>query len=145
MKDKREPSIWVAEDDPDDQFLLAEAFKMYHFEGSLQFANNGAELTGWANELTSLDMLNKSPDLILLDLNMPLKNGCEVLRELKSHPELSKVPVVVLSTCDNESQMKRCHQSGANAYIKKPADFKALLSLVTVLYKYLDYRQPERV
>jgi len=73
---------------------------------------------------------------MLLDLNMPKKDGREVLKELKLHPELKKIPVVIFSTTNNEQEMRRCYELGANSYITKPNSFENLLKTVAALRSY---------
>ena len=67
---------------------------------------------------------------------MPKKDGREVLREIKQHPELKKIPVVIFSTTNNEQEMRRCYELGANSYITKPNSFEHLLKIVANLRGY---------
>ena len=76
------------------------------------------------------------PDIVLLDINMPKKDGREVLKELKQHPKFKKIPVVIFSTTNNEQEMHRCYESGANSYITKPNSFENLLKTVAALRSY---------
>lgn len=123
--------ILIAEDDADDRFLLKTAFEENGFNDSLHFVENGVEV---------LDFLQKNsesmPRFILLDLNMPKKDGREVLKELKNHSDYRKIPVIVFSTTNNEQEMRRCYELGANSYITKPNSFENLVKTIAVLRSY---------
>ena len=126
--------ILIAEDDADDRFLLQAAFEENGFSDKLKFVENGVEVIEYLRSLESSD--KKYPRFILLDLNMPKKDGREVLRELKQHPEFKKIPVVIFSTTNNEQEMRRCYELGANSYITKPNSFESLLKTVAALRSY---------
>ncbi len=129
--------ILIAEDDADDRFLLQAAFQENGFNDRLQFVDNGVELIEYLMQLDrSLDGMVTLPKFILLDLNMPKKDGREVLKEIKHHPELKKIPVVIFSTTNNEQEMRRCYELGANSYITKPNSFEHLLKIVANLRGY---------
>ncbi len=76
------------------------------------------------------------PQLILIDLNMPGINGCEVLRLIKADPALSAIPVIILSTSDSDEAVEQCYANHANAYITKPRDFHASLDMIRTLYRF---------
>src|SRR5690606_7056081 len=76
------------------------------------------------------------PRFVLLDLNMPKKDGREVLKEIKQDPQLQQIPVVIFSTTNNEQEMRRCYELGANSYITKPNSFEALVRTVAALRSY---------
>jgi CheY-like chemotaxis protein len=129
--------ILIAEDDADDRFLLQAAFQENGFRDKLQFVDNGVELMEYLSSLTKGEDDNTLlPKFILLDLNMPKKDGREVLKEIKQHPELKKIPVVIFSTTNNEQEMRRCYELGANSYITKPNSFEHLLKIVANLRGY---------
>ena len=128
--------ILIAEDDADDRFLLQAAFEENGFTDRLQFVENGVEVLDYLNSLKHLEKEKRLPRFILLDLNMPKKDGREVLKELKKHPELKKIPVVIFSTTNNEQEMRRCYELGANSYITKPNSFESLLKTVAALRSY---------
>jgi CheY-like chemotaxis protein len=125
-------SIIIAEDDSDDRLLLETAFKETGIEIKLVFANNGVELL---KLLTAHDQ-SVYPRVILLDLNMPKKDGREVLKELKEHPHLKKIPVIVFTTTKNEAEIARCYELGANTYVVKPDSYSELLKVVKRLKSY---------
>jgi CheY-like chemotaxis protein len=130
--------ILVADDDADDRFLLQTAFDEKGYTDKIEFVENGVEL------LKFLETLEKDgsdetvmPGFILLDLNMPKKNGREALQELKSHPIFKSIPVIVVyTTTKNELEIKRCYELGANSYIVKPARFESLLKVVEDIRNY---------
>jgi len=128
--------ILIAEDDADDRFLLQAAFEENGFSDRLQFVENGVEVIEYLASLRHSDQDNSFPRFILLDLNMPKKDGREVLRELKQSPELKKIPVIIFSTTNNEQEMRRCYELGANSYITKPNSFESLLKTVAALRSY---------
>jgi CheY-like chemotaxis protein len=131
----KRPFILVADDDQDDQFLLQTAFNESGGEEKLEFVSNGVELLNNLYDRID-DTGNSFPEIILLDLNMPLKNGKETLQELKQHPVLKRIPVIIYTTTRNESEVRKCYELGANSYIVKPASFDSLTSFVGVLRSY---------
>lgn len=128
-------TILIAEDDADDRFLLKAAFKQIAANDNLVFVENGVELFDFLrncmnNENTIL------PRFILLDLNMPKKDGREVIKEIKSIPILRNIPIVVFSTANSHLEMQRCYDLGANSYITKPNSFEQLVRTVASLRVY---------
>jgi CheY-like chemotaxis protein len=128
--------ILIAEDDADDRFLLQAAFEENGFSDRLQFVENGVEVIEYLTSLKGTDKERSFPRFILLDLNMPKKDGREVLKELKQNPDLRKIPVIIFSTTNNEQEMRRCYELGANSYITKPNSFESLLKTVAALRSY---------
>jgi CheY-like chemotaxis protein len=128
--------ILIAEDDADDRFLLQSAFEENGFTDKLHFVENGIELLEYLNTLIPNNSGAKVPHFILLDLNMPKKDGREVLKEIKQNPVLKRIPVIILSTTNNEQDMKRCYELGANSYITKPNSFESLVKTVAALRSY---------
>ncbi len=131
-------TILMADDDPDDRLLTAKALNEYRLVNGVRFVENGAELMDYlchrgqfADPATS-----PTPDLILLDLNMPTKDGREALKEIKADPDLRKIPVVVLTTSEAEEDIVRSYNLGVNSYITKPVTFQALAELMKVLSRY---------
>jgi two-component system response regulator len=128
--------ILIAEDDADDRFLLQSAFEENEFTDTLHFVENGVELIDYLNKLLCESEQPVLPDFILLDLNMPKKDGREVLKEIKQNPLLSGIPVIIFSTTNNEHEMKRCYELGANSYITKPNSFDNLIKTIAALRSY---------
>jgi two-component system response regulator len=137
MQQAQDLYILIAEDDADDRFLLQTAFVENGFEDRLQFVENGVEVMEHLHALkTGGEPSAQLPRFILLDLNMPKKDGREVLKEIKQNPEWKKIPVVIFSTTSNEQEMLRCYELGANSYVTKPNSFEHLLEIVATLREY---------
>src|SRR3982074_3785111 len=116
--------ILIAEDDADDRFLFKTAFEEKGFNDKIEFVENGIELWKLLLKIADKEIgARVYPSFILLDLNMPKKDGREVLREIKQHPEFKKIPVVVFTTTNSENEVKRCYELGANTYVVKPVSF----------------------
>jgi two-component system response regulator len=128
--------ILIAEDDADDRFLLQSAFEENGFKDKLYFVENGVELVEYLYNITQNGNNGKLPRFILLDLNMPKKDGREVLKEIKQNATLKKIPVIIFSTTNNEQEMRRCYELGANSYITKPNSFENLIKTVAALRSY---------
>jgi CheY-like chemotaxis protein len=124
--------ILIAEDDADDRYLIQTAFSEIGYPEQIDFVENGIEVFSYLeNVFTSNNNQEKAlPGFILLDLNMPKKDGREVLKELKQHPVFKKIPVIVFTTTKNEIEIRRCYELGANSYVIKPISFDALLKVV---------------
>ena len=130
-------TILMADDDDDDRRLTKEALLEGRLVNDLRFVENGEEL---------LDYLRRQgkyagnevprPGLILLDLNMPRKDGRTVLKEIKSDPELRQIPVVVLTTSKADEDVFKSYDMGVNSYIVKPVTFEALVDILQTLEKY---------
>lgn len=129
--------ILIAEDDADDRFLLQSAFEENGYTDKLHFVENGVDMLNYLHGIEKKDGNDALlPRFILLDLNMPKKDGREVLKELKQHNLFKKIPVIIFSTTNNEQEMRRCYEAGANSYITKPNSFESLIKTVAVLRTY---------
>jgi len=131
-------TILMAEDDPDDQLLVREAFHESRLANDLVFVQDGVELINYLRKQGRYANLSglPTPDLILLDLNMPRKDGREALEEIKADPDLRRIPVVVLATSADEEDILRSYDIGASGYITKPVTFDSLVETVKVLGEY---------
>lgn len=131
-------TIVVADDDPDDRVLIREALLETRLSGDVRFVVDGEELMDYLLHRGPYAKRGESPrpSLILLDLNMPRKNGSEALAEIKSDPALRQVPVVVLSTSEAEEDVFRSYDLGANSFITKPASFGSLVEVMKNLEHY---------
>ncbi|MCL7942538.1 response regulator [Marinobacter sp. ATCH36] len=141
MNDLKSPLIiLVAEDDPDDRLLMTEAFAERCHDCRLCFVHDGVQLIRVLNGEEQLPGDSDSdcfhPDLILLDLNMPLKDGREALVDIKSDPRLRTIPTIVMTTSGDEDDIRLCYQTGANSYIVKPPTYSGLLDVVSSLTSY---------
>ena len=115
-------SVLLVEDDPGDVLLIREAFSEHKVGNGLEVVSDGVEAMAYLRGEGEYSGRER-PDLILLDLNLPRKGGAEVLAEIKSDPELSVIPVVVLTTSQSEEDVTSSYRLHANAYITKPVDF----------------------
>jgi CheY-like chemotaxis protein len=125
-------SILMAEDDPDDRLFIEQAFRDLQIAGKLHFVDNGEELMNFLRRRGMYSDPDRSPRplLILLDLNMPKKDGRQCLREIKSDAKLQNIPVVVWTTSNLEEDIAKCNEAGADSFITKPASYPVLLDAI---------------
>ncbi len=114
--------ILLAEDSPSDTQLTREALAAFESKIELAHVANGVEAVEYLRREGKYSQADQ-PDLFLLDLKMPLKDGCDVLREIKKDPELSAIPTIMLSTSVADEDVRDAYALGANCYIQKPIDF----------------------
>jgi CheY-like chemotaxis protein len=138
IKPKAPITILMADDDSDDRLLMKEALTENRLANDLKFVEDGEELMDYLLRRGSYSSPEKSPrpGLILLDLNMPRKDGREALQEIKSHPELKSIPVIVLTTSKAEEDVYRTYNLGVNSFVSKPVTFDALVAIVRELGRY---------
>ncbi len=122
--DSQPISVLLVEDDPGDVVLIEEAFEHNKVRNTLTIVGDGVEA------MEHLRSAAERPDLVLLDLNLPRKDGREVLAEIKGDPELRSIPVVVLTTSKAEEDILRSYDLHANAYVTKPVDFNRFIEVV---------------
>ncbi|WP_434428061.1 response regulator [Nannocystis pusilla] len=135
---KRPITILIADDDPEDRMLAAEALKESRLANDIRFVEDGEELLDYLllrGRFTNPDDAPR-PGVILLDLNMPRKDGREALREIKENPELRRIPIIVLTTSKAEIDIYRSYDLGVNSFIVKPVTFDSLVEVMQVLRKY---------
>src|SRR5207237_5281886 len=127
-----------ADDDPDDRLLTQEAFEESHLLNRLEMVEDGEELMDYLQHRGKYAGAagKPKPGLILLDLNMPRKDGREALKEIKSSPELRRIPVVVLTTSKAEEDILRTYDLGVNSFIVKPVTFDGMVDVLKTLGKY---------
>lgn len=114
-------NVFLTDDDEDDRLFFEEAINGIDIDTKLTLFNNGQDLMNYLNSTdTTL------PDLLFLDLNMPIKNGMECLNEIKSTEKLKNIIVAIYSTSSSERDIEQTFVNGANIYINKPSSFKAL-------------------
>ncbi|WP_306060542.1 response regulator [Natronococcus wangiae] len=118
--------ILLVEDNPGDVRLIQEAFKETEIEQTHQVFTNGED---------ALDFLLESnecspPDLVFLDLNLPGKDGCEILETIRDDSQLERLPVIILTSSEDSDDVERCYRANANAYLTKPTDLDELVSVV---------------
>ena len=130
--------ILMADDDADDRLLAKDALTECRLANDLHFVENGEELLDYLKRRGKYTQMTDSPrpGLILLDLNMPKKDGREALKEIKADPELRKIPVVVLTTSKADTDIGCIYELGANSFISKPVSFDSLVEVMKVLGRY---------
>jgi two-component system response regulator len=135
---KRPVTILMADDDPDDRQLTREAFEENHLANDLRFVEDGEELLDYVNRRGKYaDPANAPwPSIILLDLNMPRKDGREALQELKADPRFRAIRVVIMTTSKAEEDVLRSYNLSAASYITKPVTFERLVEVIQTLGKY---------
>lgn len=122
--------ILIAEDDEDDQFLLVSAFREISEDTRLVFVENGIELINHFQKFDTGD-ISTLPSLLIVDLNMPKKNGKEAIRELIGKNYFRSFPTIVFSTTGNEIEKSRCRELGIDDFFVKPSNYESLLSIVS--------------
>lgn len=131
-------TILIAEDDEDDFLLILEALKEAGVDNEVHWVKDGDEvmqfLTSRMNGANGTS--GELPGLILLDLNMPKKDGREALKEIKSNPKLRRIPVIVMTTSSAETDIAKSYDLGVNSFIQKPVRFNELVELARVLFNY---------
>jgi CheY-like chemotaxis protein len=130
--------LLVADDDLEDCMLIKDALEESRLVNDLRFVHDGEELLRYLRREGEFAASGAAPrpGLILLDLNMPRKDGREALAEIKSDPQLHQIPIVVLTTSKAEEDICRSYDLGVNSYITKPVTFGSLVDMVQTLGKY---------
>ncbi|MBF0464359.1 MAG: response regulator [Nitrospirae bacterium] len=122
-------SVMLVDDDEDDYLLFRDALKKIDIPAEVIWVSDSEELSRY--------LLPKTlPDLIFLDLNMPRKDGFEVLEDMKKDNQLCRIPIIVLTTSNAAEDVERCYLLGVNSYIKKPNVFSQLHSTLQVTFSY---------
>lgn len=131
-------TILIADDDPDDCYLAEDALREARLMNDIRFVRDGEELLDYLYRRGPYAGKGAAPrpGLILLDLNMPRKDGREALQEIKADPELSRIPVVVLTTSRAEEDVLRTYQLGISGYVTKPVSFAGLVEAMQVIGRY---------
>jgi CheY-like chemotaxis protein len=121
--------VLLVEDDPGDVLMTQEAFEEHKVRNTLAVVNDGTEAIAYLRREGQYADVAR-PDLVLLDLNLPRRDGREVLAEIKNDPDLRQIPVVVLTTSQADEDILRSYQLHANAYVTKPVDFDRFIAVV---------------
>jgi CheY-like chemotaxis protein len=131
-------TILLADDDADDRILARDALDESRVANELRFVEDGEQLMDYLCRRGRFSDPKSSPrpGLILLDLNMPRKDGREALREIKSDPSLRQIPIVVLTTSKAEEDIYRTYDLGVNSFITKPVTFEGLVAVMRGLGRY---------
>lgn len=135
---KRTVVILIADDDEDDRLMVKEALEENRLANEIRFVVDGEDLTDYLKCLGKYTEPGSAPrpGLILLDLNMPRKDGREALKEIKADPDLRQIPIIVLTTSKAEEDIYRTYDLGVNSFITKPVSFTALAEVMKTLAKY---------
>ncbi len=130
--------ILMAEDDSDDRLLAQDALVESGVATDVHFVEDGVELMDYLNRRNKFSQLANAPrpGLIILDLNMPKKDGREALREIRANPDLRKIPVVVFTTSTADTDIARVYELGANSFISKPVAFNSLVGVMKAIGQY---------
>jgi CheY-like chemotaxis protein len=130
--------VLYAEDDENDVFLMERAFRKLNLEHPLRIVPDGKQAVGYLSGTAPFISREESPipSLVLLDLSMPGKGGLDVLQWVRTQPSLSHIPVVVLTSSNQDSDVHRAGLLGANGYLIKPGEPDDLLGIVKELYRY---------
>lgn len=131
-------TILMADDDPDDLMLTRDALTESHLLNDFETVEDGEALMDYLLHRGKFSGTNSRPrpGLILLDLNMPRKDGREALREIKANPELRSIPVVVMTTSKAEEDILSTYDLGVNSFITKPVTFDGLVDVLTIIGRY---------
>ncbi|MCW2859457.1 MAG: response regulator receiver protein [Actinoallomurus sp.] len=121
--------VLLVEDDPGDVLLTKEAFADNKVKNNLNIVSDGEEAIAYLRRQEPYAEAGR-PDLVLLDLNLPRKDGREVLKDIKADPELRSIPVVVLTTSEADEDILQSYDLHANAYVTKPVDFDGFIRIV---------------
>ncbi len=135
---RRTVTILIADDDPEDRMLAEDALHESRLANDIRFVEDGEALLDYLHHRGQYASLESSPrpGLILLDLNMPRKDGREALKEIKSDPDLRRIPIVVLTTSKAEEDVYRTYDLGVNSFITKPVTFASLVDIMRVIGLY---------
>jgi CheY-like chemotaxis protein len=130
--------ILMADDDEDDRLMTRDALRAGRLANELRFTVDGEDLLDYLHQRGRYSAPGAAPrpGLVLLDLNMPRKDGREALAEIKADPELRRIPVVVLTTSRAEGDVVRSYDLGVNSFITKPVRFEELVQVMTTLGRY---------
>lgn len=139
LQSNKSIKIVIADDDADDRMFIREALEEIRLANDLKFVTDGEELMDYLHACGKSSDQTQSmsrPGLILLDLNMPRKDGREALKEIKADPFLRHIPVVVLTTSKAEEDIFRTYDLGVSSFITKPVNFDGLVDVMTAIGKY---------
>lgn len=131
-------TILIADDDPDDRELTRDALAECRLANDVDFVEDGEQLMDYLHRRGRFEDRKDLPlpGLILLDLNMPKKDGREALKEIKATAEFRRIPIVVLTTSKAEEDILRTYDLGVNSYVTKPVTFDSLVEMIKVIGKY---------
>ena len=131
-------TLLLADDDPDDRLLVEDALEEVRWSADLHAVEDGQDLMDYLRRRGDYADAEAwpTPNLILLDIKMPRKNGHEALREIREDPQLRHIPVVILTTSRAEEDVARSYDLGVNSFITKPSSFASLIDVMNNLRRY---------
>ncbi|AQG78581.1 response regulator [Spirosoma montaniterrae] len=130
-------TILIADDDNDDRLFMEQALRQSGYAGATAFVEDGEELMEYLRCEGRYNSTNASwPNLLILDLNMPRKNGFQALQEIKNDPKLRRLPVVVMTTSSADEDVIKTYNLGVNSFVTKPFNFSRLVEMVGALKTY---------
>lgn len=130
-------TILMADDDADDRYLTRTAFEENDVACRMLFAEDGTEVFDFLNKTGKFETLEPDlPNIIMLDLNMPKKDGKQVLQEIKNSPEFRHIPVIIFTTSKSPEDIRLLYKMGASSFITKPSSFDKLLEVTKSIGKY---------
>ncbi len=130
-------TILIADDDADDRIFLEQAMRQNGYTQNIRFVEDGEELMDYLSREGRYTELNAPwPNLLILDLNMPRKNGFQALQEIKDSPRLRRLPVVVMTTSSADEDVVKTYNLGVNSFVTKPFNFNRLVEIVGALKTY---------
>ena len=132
---KRTIQVLLVEDNESDVRLFREAFKDVKLDNNITVIKDGSEVISYLTE-TEENSKEILPDIIFLDLNLPRKNGIEILKEIKNNDKLKTIPIIMLSTSNSSQDIEKCYESHANSYIIKPVDFDKFIYIIKTIETY---------
>jgi two-component system response regulator len=138
MNELNAPLVLHVEDNADDEMLVKRAMRAGVPSNTLIAARDGREACGYLFEEKLLGGLieHRLPDLIILDLKLPIMGGTEILEKIRANDQTKRIPVVVLTSSDEAKDIDRCYQLGVNSYVPKPVDFEKFLEAVKRIGNY---------
>lgn len=130
-----EVKILIVEDNPADARLIMEALKNFEINTNIHLVGNGIEAMKFLYQQGKYEEMLQ-PDLVILDLNLPLKDGREVLKEIKTVEKLKCIPVIILTTSRAKEDIIQTYKNHANCYIKKPVDFNHFMEVIDIIQNF---------
>ncbi|HMJ48646.1 MAG TPA: response regulator [Ferruginibacter sp.] len=133
MKSKPRPRILMIEHDPDDRALTKDVFADQQYQVDIDFVDSGNGVMPYMDAAAGSQLL---PNLILLNVQLPPRDGMDILREIKTHEQFYSIPVVMLSESNVPGIVNECYRSGANSFIKKPSASKETYDTIHAFIQY---------
>jgi two-component system, chemotaxis family, response regulator Rcp1 len=132
-------TIWIAEDNPADVYLIQEALRRYEFAYHLEIADNGEDMLKMIARIDQ-DPSESCPDLFMVDLNLPRRPGDEILGRIRQSSRCAHVPTIVITSSDSPQDRARARELGASFYFRKPADLEKFMAIGGIVRDFLESR-----